>query len=85
MLTKIQEPISVVTIHQPGTGLKPYGLTWRHRPYRLTEVGMHYKKLHGQTLHHIYTCTTDNLALTLDYDTDTLEWTLTEISDINPD
>lgn len=85
MFTKINEPVSVVTIHTPQKGLTPYGLTWRQRPYRITKIGLHHKKLRGSTIHHIYTCATNTLALTLDYNTDSLQWTLKDISDTQPD
>jgi hypothetical protein len=85
MHEQIHERIDVITIYQRISGkTAPYKIRWNNRAYRITKIGYHHKIREGHTTHHIFHVCTDTLAFKLNHDTDTLSWTLEEVSDGNP-
>lgn len=86
MIQRISESISVIlscsTPSGPGpVGVKPISLTWQNRDYIVTQQGLHHTYRSGRTLHHIYSVLAGDLFFRLNLNTDTLRWTLEEISD----
>lgn len=78
----IQEKVSVVTIYNCATGLvMPKKIKWQTRVYEIISIGYHHKVKEGKKLFHIFSASSKNLAFRLKLDTDTLHWTLEEISD----
>ena len=85
MQQTINEQISVVFIYNSQLGnMKPTGLRWNGRLYKITQWGYHHKIKQGTTLNHIFSVASENLAFRLRLDTDTLTWYLDEISDGMP-
>lgn len=81
----INEKVSVVTIYdrEKRTAV-PYKLKWHGRVYKITNIGYHHTAREGRTLNHIFSVTDGNLAFRLRLDTETLSWTLEQVSDGYP-
>lgn len=79
MIQKISEPVSVV-FHKI-----PISLTWSGRTYQVVKLGLHHSYRDGNTRHHIFSVLGDNLFFRLNLNTDSLAWTLEEVSDGLPD
>lgn len=78
----IKEKVGVIMIHTPDSGsIRPGKILWRGRERMVTKVGYHHKIKQGVITHHIYSVTDGNTFYRLDLDTDSLLWTLEEISD----
>lgn len=82
MLEVIHEKISVVTVHdrQKHT-VTPAKLKWQGRVYNITKIGYHNKIWEGRTRMHIFFVSTGAMDFKLAYDTETLDWTLEEVTD----
>lgn len=82
MLEKVNEKIDVITIYKRmGTRVMPYKLRWNGRDYLIKKLGYHHKIRLGANIHHIFSVSSDNLAFRLRLDTETMYWTLEEVSD----
>lgn len=79
MIQKVAKPIAVTFTHQP------ISLSWSAHDYRVSQVGLHHTFRDGRTLHHIYSVVAGDLFFRLNLNTETLHWTLEEISDGLPD
>ena len=82
MIQKISAPVSVETIydHRKRT-VTPRRIFWDGQIFRIAQVGLHHTFREGRTLFHIFSVTAQNLSFRLRLDTDSLFWTLEEISD----
>lgn len=81
-MQKLDEPITVYLIYDADQlKLLPCKLVWRRRPYPITKIGLHHAFRTGRTLYHVYSVITDNLFMRLEFNTDNLQWHLTEIAD----
>jgi len=82
MIQKISASISVELIydHRQHT-VTPRRLFWNGRLFRTTQLGLHHTQHQGQTLLHFFSVVSQGLFFKLKLDTDTLHWTLEEISD----
>ncbi len=60
-------------------------LEWQGRPYRIRKVGFHHTYRSGRVLIHVFSVTGDAMFFRLELATDTLHWSLTEISDGQPE
>jgi len=49
--------------------------------YTVTKIGFHHKIWDGRNRIHIFSVTTGAMDFRLSYDTETLDWTLEEVSD----
>ncbi len=84
MNEQINEKISVISKYDRMKGVNvPILLRWQGKIRNITQVGFHHTKREGRKLLHIFTVTDGNLAYYLKFDTETLHWTLMEISDEN--
>ncbi|MFH1244712.1 MAG: hypothetical protein V1487_04065 [bacterium] len=79
MIQKLSEPVSVIFSHQP------LFLRWSTRDYHVSQIGLHHTFRDGRVLHHIYSVLAGDLFFRLNLNTDTLHWTLEEVSDGLPD
>ncbi len=59
----------------------PAKVKWQGRVYTITKLGFHHTMRVGRVLHHIFSVATDTLFFRLNLDTETLFWTLEELSD----
>jgi predicted transcriptional regulator len=81
----INEKVSVITKYDRMTGVNlPVKLLWQGRERRIIKLGFHHTKREGRKLLHIFTVTDGHLAYYLSLDTETLHWTLMEVSDGAP-
>lgn len=78
----INQKVSVITLYNKTNGLNmPVRLRWQEKVYCLTKLGYHHKYKQGKTLIHVFSVSNKDLAFRLEFNTDTLAWTLTEVSD----
>ncbi len=82
MLEKIHEKIDVITIYKKYPArVIPYKIRWNGRDHIITKIGYHHKIRKGHTFFHIFSVCSDTLAFRLRFDTETMYWTLEEVSD----
>ena len=82
MIQKISAPVSVQVVydHRRRT-VTPRQIFWDGRIFRIAHIGLRHTFREGRTLFHIFSVTSQGLSFRLRLDTDTLFWTLEEISD----
>ena len=85
MIQKISTPVSVAVIfdHKART-VKPVTLLWESRTYKILKIGLHHWFKVGKTLFHVFSVATNTLFFRLVLNTESLSWTLEEISDEGP-
>lgn len=82
MLEKLNERVDVITIYKKmGATVKPYKIRWNGREYKITKIGYHHKVQRGKIFHHIFSVCSDELFFRLNFDTETMFWTVEEVSD----
>lgn len=82
MIQRILEPISVITVYNHLKGsVMPVQVRWHGRIYSIKKLGYHHKVRMGRTMLHVFSVCTDDTAFKLQFNADTLEWVLEEISD----
>ena len=78
----IHESIDVIAIFPRGSSRAlPKRIKWQGKDYSITELGMHYPQRMGRVLHHIFSVTAGTLFFRLNFNTETLQWVVEEISD----
>lgn len=78
----INEKVSMLTVYDRTTGLTaPKKLKWQDRIYKITKIGYHHRVRKGKKLIHIFSVCNETMAFRLKLDTETLHWTLEEVSD----
>lgn len=86
MIQRLTEPVSVVTSYNATTRtVRPISLEWSRRTYPVTQVGLRHTYRDGTTRHHVFSVVGGSLFFRLNLDTETLHWTLEEVSDGLPD
>ncbi|MBI2028880.1 hypothetical protein HYT02_00490 [Candidatus Gottesmanbacteria bacterium] len=84
MLTKIDERVSVKFVSSVLTNkVYPETIYWRGRVYKVSKVGLHHFYKHGRTLKHIFSVISGETAFRLSFDTESLQWKLEEVSELN--
>jgi len=82
MLEKINEKVDVITIFKcKGAELTIHKIRWHGREHKITQFGYHHVNKEGRYVYHYFSVCTDTLAFKLRLDTETLSWTLKEVSD----
>ena len=82
MIERVHVPVSVsFTFNHKTRQAMPRALLWEGRTYYVRKVGHHHTYRRGRTLYHVFSVDTDSLFFRLVFNTDTLGWTLEEISD----
>jgi hypothetical protein len=86
-LQRLSEPVSVLLLYDHLTGLvRPWRLRRDGTGHRVLRVGLHHTYRRGRVLIHVYGVVTDTLHYyRLELNTETLQWTVEEISDGLPD
>ncbi len=85
MIEAIGEQIAVITIYDPAKKITlPWRIKWRGRAYHIMKLGYHHHVRQGRVLVHYFTVSTKTLSFKLRFDTESLMWTLEEISDGQP-
>ena len=86
MIQKIHAPITVISTynHQKRRHV-PIIVKWDGKTYKIKEVGYHHRYRKGKVLYHVYSISSDELFFRVVLNTESLNWTLEEISDGLPD
>ncbi|MCE7897766.1 MAG: hypothetical protein DPW11_04680 [bacterium] len=86
MIQIISEPVSVTTSFDANKrATRPISLQWGNQSYEVTQLGLRHSYKEGNVRHHIFSVVSNNLFFRLNLNTDTLHWTLEEVSDGLPD
>lgn len=82
MVQKISAPISVDLLydHRKHTVI-PRQIFWDGQNLRIDQVGLHHTFRQGRTLFHIFSVVSGPTSFRLSLNTDSLFWTLEELSD----
>lgn len=74
--------VSVISIFDHKTRLvKPLRVLFEGRAYEIIKIGYHHTYRTGRVLYHVFSVASDTLFFRLNLDTESLFWTLEEISD----
>lgn len=85
MVSQINQPVEVMAACKlSGNKLIPRIMTWNNRIYKFTRLGFHHPTTQGKRMLHVFTLTDENLTFRLEFDAESLLWTLREISDGAP-
>jgi hypothetical protein len=78
----INEKVSIVAVFDYAKKLfMPKKLKWQGKVYDIEKVGYHHRIREGRKLIHIFSVANKSTAFRLRFDTESLYWTLEEISD----
>lgn len=81
----IHEKVSVNLVFNCKTGqVLPKHIRWQGRPYTITQVGLHHTYRSGRALIHVFSVSDGTMFFRLELNTETLHWTLNEVSDGQP-
>lgn len=82
MIQKINVPISVsLVFDHKRRRVYPKYVLWEGKVYLVSKVGLHHSYKLGSNLFHVFSVETVDLSFRLVLDSQTLHWTLEEISD----
>lgn len=81
MVQQINEPVEVLVAYKRGAKAFPKIMEWQHRIYRFRELGFVHPTAQGRRMLHIFTLTDGNMTYRLEFDAESLNWKLAEISD----
>ena len=82
MIERIDEKVAVITSYNPSLGrVMPRRMEWRGKTYLITKLGYHHATRDGRRMYHIFAVTDGTTDFRLKLDTETLHWTLEEVSD----
>lgn len=85
MRETLHEKVSVNLVFNCKTGqVLPKHLGWRGRSYTINKTGLHHTYRSGRSLIHVFSVTDGNTFFRLELNTETLHWTLNEVSDGHP-
>lgn len=86
MIQQLSEPISVIfSYNHKRARSSPKSIKWKGRVYPVLKIGLHHTYRNGAVLYHTFSFSSNGLFFRIDLDTETLRWTLKEISDGLPD
>jgi hypothetical protein len=78
----IRERVSVITVYDRYTGsVMPVKVRWQGKLYYIKTLGYYHRKKEGRTLLHVFSVATSSMFFKLVCDSETLHWTLEEVSD----
>jgi hypothetical protein len=81
-MNEVNEVVDVLAVSKKGRGIVvPLWIKWRNRRYKMKEIGLTHPKREGRVLHHIFEGSDGKLMFRLDYNTESLQWTLIATSD----
>jgi hypothetical protein len=82
MTEPINEKVSVSMYYDRLQGtVMPYLMRWQGRLFKPNKLGYHHKTYEGRTLVHYFHVSNGSMAFRLKLNTDSLIWTLVEVSD----
>jgi hypothetical protein len=82
VIQQINQPIEVIAAHKAeGVKLIPRLMVWNGRVYKFTRIGFRHPTSKGNRTIHILTVSDEATTYRLEFDSESLLWTLREISD----
>lgn len=82
MNEQINEKVSVVSVYDRFKGtVLPVKMRWQGKEYTITKFGYYHKRREGRAIIHTFSVSTDSMFFKLCCNSETLHWTLEEISD----
>ncbi len=82
MIEIVNERVSVLTKYDRDTGaVMPVKMRWQTRLYAFQKLGYYHKVREGRTIMHIFHVADQSQDYRLRLDSDTLHWTLENVSD----
>lgn len=82
MLQQVKVPVSVtLKFDHKYRKTFPIKVLWEGKEYPITKLGLHHTYRQGRTLYHVFSVAGRSIFFKLVLNTDTLNWTLEEISD----
>lgn len=82
MIESVNQKVDILAISRKGKGIVvPIKMQWNDRTYKIKKIGLQYPVREGRVLYHYFECTDGNLSFKLQYNTETLQWSLETISD----
>jgi len=86
MIEKIKTPVSVnLVFNHKKRKVFPSEIVWEGKAYPVVKVGFHHSFRQGRTLYHVFSVAAKSMFFRLVLDTETLFWSLEEVSDGLPD
>ena len=86
MIQQLHDPVSVILKHDHTTRTtRPTAIEWAGRTYPILKLGLHHTYRRGAVRHHVFSVIARGLFFRLNLNTDSLNWTLEEVSDGLPD
>jgi hypothetical protein len=82
MIQQVKVPVSVISKfdhHHRKT--YPTQVVWEGKNYLIKKIGLHHTYRQGRTLYHVFSVASATIFFKLVLNTETLSWTLEEISD----
>lgn len=82
MTRAINEPVEVLVAYKNG-GRKaiPKIMSWKNRLYTFTKFGFLHPDSRGRKMIHVFTMSNEAMTFRLEFDAESLNWTLREITD----
>ena len=81
-MLEVNEVVDVLAVSKKGRGIVvPILIKWKNRYYKMKEIGLTHPVREGRVLHHIFEGSDGQLMFRLNYNTETLQWTLEATSD----
>lgn len=78
----INEKVSVITSFDKTRNLTmPRKIRWQGRDYLITKLAYHHKIRRGRNICHIFHVTDGSIDFCLNFDSDSLQWVLQEVTD----
>lgn len=82
MIQKILAPVSVLALfNHKKRAFEPLFVLWEGKKHKVQKIGYHHKVREGNTIFHIFSILCETLFFRLKLDTESLLWTVEEISD----
>jgi hypothetical protein len=84
MIIRMNERVKVLAVYDPETGRTiPHKVNWSGQTHNLDRISYYHRQRFGSTIRHIYHVSNQQYDFRLFVDSDTLSWTLEEVSDGN--
>lgn len=74
-MTHVDEKVSV------GLNEYPRWVKWKNKVHKVEKIGLHHTYREGKSLYHVFSLVTKTLFMRLIFDTETLNWRLTDVED----
>ena len=62
-----------------GMNEYPRWVKWKNKIYKVEKIGFHHTYREGKVLYHVFSVATESLFMRLLFDTETLDWRLTDV------